>query len=136
MRTYEGFITSLPENGIYVFGSNTQGRHGKGSAFIARLYFGAIYGQPKGFQGKSYAIVTKDLTKFYHPSVSGGEIIKQTSDLYEYAYIMPETDFYMIWSTKPNLNSYMPEQMADMFSAIPRPDNIIFEKQFSKLLTI
>lgn len=60
---YKGIITELPENGIFVFGSNTQGRHGKGAALLAKNKFGAIYGQAKGLQGQSYAIITKDLTK-------------------------------------------------------------------------
>ena len=47
-------------NIIYVFGSNLAGRHGKGSALIARQNYGAVYGQGIGLQGNSYAIPTKD----------------------------------------------------------------------------
>lgn len=52
-------IDSLKENEIFVFGSNAKGFHGKGAALFARNNFGAIYGQSRGFQGQSYAIVTK-----------------------------------------------------------------------------
>lgn len=45
---------------IFVFGSNLAGRHGKGSALIAKTNFGAIYGQGEGIQGQSYGIPTKD----------------------------------------------------------------------------
>jgi hypothetical protein len=45
---------------IFVFGSNLAGRHGKGAALFARQNYGAIYGQGVGFQGRSYAIPTKD----------------------------------------------------------------------------
>jgi hypothetical protein len=45
---------------IFVFGSNLAGRHGKGAASIARLQYGAIYGQGEGLQGQSYAVPTKD----------------------------------------------------------------------------
>jgi len=52
---------SLPQNGeVLVFGSNLAGRHGRGSALVARLKFGAIYGQGIGRQGQSYAVPTKD----------------------------------------------------------------------------
>lgn len=52
---------SLPEHGeILVFGSNLAGRHGKGSALVARTKFGAIYGQGIGLQGQSYGVPTKD----------------------------------------------------------------------------
>lgn len=45
---------------IFVFGSNLAGRHGKGAAKDAVKYYGAEYGNPKGLQGQSYAIPTKD----------------------------------------------------------------------------
>jgi hypothetical protein len=45
---------------IFVFGSNLAGRHGKGAAYAALKYHGAIYGQGEGLQGNSYAIPTKD----------------------------------------------------------------------------
>jgi len=44
---------------VFVFGSNTAGRHGKGAALFAREQRGAIYGQGEGLQGNSYAIPTK-----------------------------------------------------------------------------
>ena len=62
-ETYKGLIRSLQPNQIFVFGSNTQGRHGLGAAKIALQKFGAKYGQAEGIQGQSYAIITKDLTK-------------------------------------------------------------------------
>ncbi len=48
---------------IFVFGSNRQGRHGKGSALEAVRRHGAVYGQPDGLQGNSYGIVTKELRR-------------------------------------------------------------------------
>lgn len=45
---------------IFVFGSNTAGRHGKGAALEAVKNHGAIYGKGFGLQGNSYAIPTKD----------------------------------------------------------------------------
>jgi len=53
---------SLPQRSdtIIVFGSNKAGRHGAGSALIAKQKFGAIYGNGYGLQGRSYAVPTKD----------------------------------------------------------------------------
>lgn len=45
--------------GVFVFGSNLAGRHGKGAALDARHLYGAIYGQGTGLQGRAYAIPTK-----------------------------------------------------------------------------
>ena len=44
---------------IFVFGSNTAGRHGKGAALFAREHHGAVYGNGSGLQGNSYAIPTR-----------------------------------------------------------------------------
>lgn len=51
-------IAELPENSIFVFGSNTAGRHGAGAAKYARIHFGAEYGNGVGLQGQSYALPT------------------------------------------------------------------------------
>lgn len=133
MRTYKGIITILPENGVFVFGSNTQGRHGAGAAKSAIDNFDAIYGQPRGLQGKSYSIITKDLTKKIHPSISKAQIISQIYQLYEFAEENPQLDFYIAYSGKgKNLNGYSPLEMADMFSTQFILDNIIFEEEFAK----
>lgn len=47
-------------NGIFVFGSNLAGRHGKGAALFAKEYCGAVYGEGIGMTGRAYAIPTKD----------------------------------------------------------------------------
>ena len=47
------FITELEPNEIFVFGSNLEGMHGGGAAYIAYRKFGAIMGQGVGLQGQS-----------------------------------------------------------------------------------
>ncbi|MFT4021740.1 MAG: hypothetical protein QM666_09515, partial [Acinetobacter sp.] len=54
----ESVIKDLPENTIFVFGSDLAGRHQEGAARIAHLYFGAILGVARGWSGQSYAIPT------------------------------------------------------------------------------
>ena len=85
MKTFTGLITKLEPNQIFVFGSNTQGRHGSGNARAAMDCFGAVYGQAKGLQGQSYAIITKDLTKEVHPSITKETIREQIDMLYALA---------------------------------------------------
>lgn len=134
-KTYKGILTLLPSNGIFTFGSNPEGRHGLGAALTAVTYFGAIYGQGYGRQGMSYAIVTKDLRKYKHPSISVSDIVSQIVTLYEYAGNNPELDFYIVYSgTGKNLNGYSNEEMAIMFDSTIIPDNIIFEEDFYNLL--
>jgi hypothetical protein len=49
----------LEQEEIFVFGSNTQGRHGREAALTAVKLYGAIYGVGEGPQGNAYAIPTK-----------------------------------------------------------------------------
>ena len=51
-------IKTLQPGEIFVFGSNLQGMHGGGAAFVALRNFGAVMGQGVGLQGQSYAIPT------------------------------------------------------------------------------
>lgn len=139
MKTYKFPIEKLEPNQIFVFGSNTQGRHRKGAALWAAANAGAIYGQAKGRQGQSYAIITKDLTKSSHPSVWWRDIYQQIKYLYKYASENPELDFLIAYRDAPNLNGYSPQEMASFFVIadvdIQIPDNIIFEESFAKLIT-
>ncbi len=136
MKTYSGQITKLEPNQIFTFGSNTQGRHGLGAAKIAKEKFGAIYGQARGLQGQSYAIVTKDLTKFKHPSRTKQEIELEISNFYTFAIDNPDKEFLVAYSAQgKNLNGFSPQEIAKMFDNVPdRPSNIIFEEGFAKLL--
>lgn len=136
MKTYKGIITELLPNEVFVFGSNTQGRHGKGSALIAKQKFGAIYGQAKGLQGQSYAIVTKDLTARVHPSISVTYILTQIKELYLLASQTPDKLYYIAYNASGiNLNGYSNLAMAHLFGMHNIiPDNIVFEEEFSKLV--
>jgi hypothetical protein len=135
MKTYAGIITKLEPHQIFVFGSNTQGRHGAGTALDAVTRFGAINGQARGLQGQSYAIVTKDLTHLKQPSIEKDEIIRQIYMLYSYARMTPSKEFVIAYSgTGKNLNGYTPKQMADMFAAHPIPVNIVFEEKMALLV--
>lgn len=52
---------TVPKNGaIFVFGSNTAGRHGKGAALAAKEKFGARRGIGEGLTGNAYGIPTKN----------------------------------------------------------------------------
>lgn len=138
-ETYKGLIRSLQPNQIFVFGSNTQGRHGLGAAKIALQKFGAKYGQAEGIQGQSYAIITKDLTKDdkLTPSRTKEQIIQQIRKLYDYARNHPDKEFLIAYSgSGKNLNHYSNDDMAKMFNCEQIPDNIIFESEFYKLIVL
>lgn len=119
-------ITTLKRNQIFVFGSNTEGRHGKGAAKLATL-FGAQYGVSKGFcGGQTYGIVTKDLSKGIR-SIPIEDIKSQVWDLVKTAVHNPDKQF--ICSTFGcGLAGYKPSELAPMFYRIPQ--NLILPKCF------
>ena len=138
MKTYKGLIKSLESNQIFVFGSNTQGRHGKGTALISRNKFGAIYGQASGLQGQSYGLITTDLTRRFRPSVSIERVLESIRELYYFARDNSDMDFLVAYTgiSNKNLSGFTNQQFADMFSAFSIPMNMVFEENFSTLLHI
>ncbi len=123
-------ITELPENGIFVFGSNTEGRHGKGAALVAKQKFGAIYGQSSGLQGKSFAIITKDLKKGLK-SFPLSEIYIQLLFLMHYAQDNEHLKFY-VTKLGSSLAGYSIEEIKSLFIQLSEEitDNIILPKEY------
>ncbi len=146
MKYYSGNITKLKENEIFVFGSNSEGRHGAGSAKIAKDMYGAIYGNGRGAQGKSYALVTKNLTQNYleketniiykrygERSVSLEQIKENIKDLYYYAENNKELNFLIAYKLDDkNLNCYSSLEIVEVFDSFIIPCNIVFHDSFRK----
>jgi hypothetical protein len=66
------------------------------------------------------------------------EITQNIKKLYEFANLNREKEFLIAYTgkTNVNLNGYSNKQLAECFSANYPPSNIVFEEEFSKLLTI
>ena len=107
---------------IFVFGSNRQGRHGKGAALTARQQYGAIYGQAHGLQGNSYAIVSKELRADY-PPVTFNELAKNISTFISFAQQHPELHFN-ITRVGCGLAGFNWTDVEPLF--LPLPDNCSF----------
>lgn len=119
---------------VFVFGSNTQGRHGKGMALIAKLYWGAIQGQAKGLQGKSYAIVTKNLNLPLAQrmrSIPLYVISMQVDSFLVHAMTHQDTTF-LVAPIGCGLAGYTPEEIAPMFNLLP--PNVILPDVFLNIL--
>jgi hypothetical protein len=135
---------NMPANGIFVFGSNTEGRHGKGAAEDAKDMFGAIQGQAEGLQGKSYAIITKDLSKGKRSvplySMDDTSIAYGIKRFMEYANSHPELKFYVA-KLGSSLAGYSIEEIKDIFNSINTlyayegiqnyiPNNVILPREY------
>lgn len=115
---------------IFVFGSNRQGRHGKGAALEACRKHGAVYGQAEGRQGDSYAIVTKELRLDY-PPVRLSQVAEGVRRFLMYARSHPE----LIFRVTPigcGLAGFVPQQIAPLFTNAPA--NVILPPEFLVVL--
>lgn len=121
-------ITSLLEGHYFVFGSNEAGRHGKGAALCAKQYFGAIYGQGHGEQGRSYAVATKDESL---RSLSIDEIRGNVRLFIQHAKNHPHKIF-AVSRVGCGLAGYKDEDIAPMFKG--HPSNVYFLEEIWKEL--
>jgi len=102
-------------NKIFVFGSNLEGRHGKGAALYAKQYHGAKSGIGYGHVGNSFAIPTKSTP---YKSLSLSNINKYVHEFIEYAKATPEL-IYNITRIGCGLAGYKDIDIAPMFKDAP-----------------
>lgn len=148
--TYEGLISELKPNQVFVFGSNLEGLHGKGAAGVAFgkqqsvadiskvandtkgkwAVKGIGEGLMEGLEGKSYAFPT-----VVYPgkkrSRTDAEIIESVSKLYQTARENPNLEFLVAYSNKPGLAGYTPVELGTFFASETAPSNVVFEKSFN-----
>ena len=127
-RITPNVIKRLEDNQVFVFGSNRQGRHGKGAALVARTKFGAIYGQSTGLQGQSYAIITKELRRDYDP-VTLDEIKEGIDNFIIFAKENTHLTFYVV-ELGCNLAYFTVEEIAPLFKHAMRLKNIYLPQRF------
>jgi hypothetical protein len=115
---------------IFVFGSNRQGRHGRGAAAEARRYHGALYGQPEGLQGASYGIITKEL-RHDMPPVEIDEVRSGVTRFLSFARLHPEHSF-AVTPIGCGLAGFKPAEIAPMFTNAPM--NVLLPWLFTAFL--
>jgi len=116
----ETMVKFLLQNEIFVFGSDTEGKHGAGAAKTA-IAWGAEYGKNSGRQGQTYAIITKDLRTGF----IGWDFIRiQLEVLMKYA----QRNDDLVFLLTPLATGLAGQTIADLDNAIKDlyfPDNII-----------
>jgi hypothetical protein len=108
----------------FVFGSNLAGKHGKGAAKDALLYWGAKYGVGFGLTGNSYAIPTKGHDLDVLPI---GEIESRVERFIGFAAANPKITF-LVTAIGCGLAGYSPKDIAPMFKNAPR--NCVLPEEF------
>lgn len=117
----------MTNNDIFVFGSNNLGKHNGGAAKEAIENYCAIYGQSRGLQGHSYAIVTLDATG--ENCVDTNMIEKEINEFLEFAHNRQELTF---WVTKIGcgISGFSINDIAPLFANKVIPQNVILPKEF------
>lgn len=151
MPWWSGTIRRLLPDMVFVFGSNPNGWHSKGAALFAKEHCGAIYRQPRGLQGQSYALVTKNLKKgtterlvdgstitydkIGFRSVSKKQIEYNIRELYQCCLENPQLRFIICYRNDGyNLNGYTPHDMWEMFHCMEVPNNVYFHESFKPMV--
>ena len=119
-------ITALKPDEIFVFGSNLQGIHAGGAAYMARIYFGAEMGKGVGLQGQSYAI----------PTMQGGvETIKPYVDEFiEFASKNPDKKF-LVTRIGCGIAGFSPYEIAPLFKEAIHLTNVWLPSDFLTYLS-
>ncbi|OTG66524.1 A1S_2505 family phage non-structural protein [Acinetobacter silvestris] len=120
----ESIIKHLPEDTVFVFGSNMAGTHQGGAAKIALQNFGAMKGVGRGWSGQSYAIPTMNEHLQQMPL---SQIQHYIDDFKIYTKNHPKTK-YFITAVGCGVAGYKVEEIAPMFKGISH--NVIFPISF------
>jgi hypothetical protein len=113
-------MIKLRPNEVFVFGANTEMRHGAGAAKLA-LNWGATYSQINPFQssvdGNSYALITTDLTVNYRPSISLELLQDEVNKFIEFATNNKELTF-LVTEVGCGLAGFTVDQVAPLFKSV------------------
>lgn len=118
-------ITSLDNDGVFVFGSNLAGMHAGGAARVACRLFGAKMGQGVGPQGQSYAI----------PTMQGGvDTIKPYVDQFiDYARECDQNTFY-VTRIGCGIAGFTDEEIAPLFDKAYDLYNVRLPRSFAEII--
>lgn len=117
-------INSLQPGEIFVFGSNVQGHHMGGAAYVARQKFGAVDGIGEGLQGQSYAI----------PTMEGLESLTEAVKRFKsFAYSHEDMRFF-VTPIGCGIAGYTPKEIAPLFLKIAEYENVYLPLDFWKVL--
>ena len=119
------YIDALLPRQIFVFGSNALGYHTGGASGTARKKFGAVWGQPEGLQGQSYAIPVD-----YGKNVRKDAEVKAAVERF-IAFAKEHEDlFFFVTRVGCGIAGYHDEEMAQFFKDAMELKNVSLPKSF------
>ncbi len=125
-------ISILKPNEVFVFGSNSEGKHGKGAALTAKRLFGAKQGQSEGLMGHSYAIITKK--RYWEEKSSTLEEIEEGVLNFIYFAQKNQDLKFLVTKLGSAMAGYTVDEMKDIWISAnkksPVSDNVILPKEY------
>lgn len=119
------YIDALLPRQIFVLGHNALGYHTGGASGTARKKFGAVWGQPEGLQGQSYAIPVD-----YGKNVRKDAEVKAAVDRF-IAFAKEHEDlFFFVTRVGCGIAGYHDEEMAQFFKDAMELKNVSLPKSF------
>lgn len=123
------YIDTLQPNQIFVFGSNALGYHTGGASGTARKKFGAIWGQPEGLQGQSYAIPVD-----YGRNVRKDTEVKSAVERFITFAKEHSEFFFLVTRVGCGIAGYQDKEMALFFKEALELKNVSLPKSFVEAL--
>jgi len=123
------YIDSLLPDQIFVFGSNILGYHTGGASRTARKKFGAVWGQPEGLQGQSYAIPTD-----YGDGVRKDDEVKAAVERFIAFAKENEKLFFLVTRVGCGTGGYKDDEIAKFFKEALELKNVSLPKTFVNAL--
>lgn len=121
-------IRTLSPGEIFVFGSNLDGRHGKGAAKFANQKFGAQWGVAEGITGRCYALPTVGHNLSRMPIE---DVEKHVNTFLRCTSLFPELTF-LVTLVGCGLAGHKIQDIGPMFSE--RTDNVILPIEFHEAM--
>ena len=124
----ESIVTELPEDTVFVFGSNLAGTHDSGAARVAAQHFAAVKGVGRGWAGQSFAIPTLNEHLQQMPL---SQIEHYVDDFKIYAKKHPKMKYFLT-ALGCGIAGYKVSEIAPLFKGIH--SNVIFPESFRPIL--
>lgn len=117
-------IAELGDGEVFVFGSNIQGMHGGGAAWVANQRFGAEWGVGEGLTGRCYAL----------PTMEGEASLRKAVEQFtSCARQHPELTF-LVTAVGCGIAGYTPEEVAPLFKEAATLENVFLPQTFWEVL--
>lgn len=123
----------LPDDVIFVFGSNESGMHGAGAAKLAFEVYGATLSQGFGLSAQTFAIPTKDWKIQTLPLEVVKHYIERFVEYVKNPFVKSKWKYY-VTRIGCGLAGFTPEEIAPMFAPLRNHKQVYLPQDFIDII--